>query len=368
MKLAEIFNKVPDFRVSGKIEHKLSDILIISLCAVLSGADDFEEIEAYGQEKEAFLRDFLELPNGIPSHDTFNRVFRRLDKDKFDACLRTYSSEILDSLKDHQINIDGKVLRATGEKGKKNKALCLVSAWVSEHGLSLGQLKVSRKSNEKTAIPDLIGNIDISGALVSIDAMGCDKKIAALIKGSGGDYLLALKKNQKNLFEEVHDHMQSRKGLFDKHVETDYVGGRIETRTTYCSSDLRFIDGLSDWRGAKSIVMIECERVFKNGKQPPSFQTRFYISSTEQNAAFFGKATRHHWSIENQLHWQLDMVFNEDRQRVRSDNAPENMATLRKMALQLLLKHKGKNSLKKTRKKVAWNQGFLLDVLTNDTL
>jgi len=365
MKLVEIFDTVPDFRVSGKIEHKLSDILIISLCAVLSGADDFEEIETYGQEREGFLRGFLDLPNGIPSHDTFNRIFRKINKDRFDDCLRRYSSEILDNLEDCQINIDGKVLRATGEKGKKSSALCLVSAWVSEHSLSLGQLKVAKKSNEKTAIPNLIEHMDISGALVSIDAMGCDKKIAKLIKGNRGDYLLALKKNQINLFEEVHDWMQSRKGLFDKHVETDYVGGRIETRTTYCSSDLRFIDELSDWEGAKSIVMIECARVFKNGKQPSSFQTRFYISSTCQDARFFGGATRHHWSIENQLHWQLDMVFNEDRQRVRSDNAPENMATIRKMALQLLLKHKGKNSLKKTRKKVAWNQGFLLDILNS---
>lgn len=365
MKLAEIFETVPDFRVSGKIEHKLSDILVISLCAVLSGADDFEEIEAYGQEKEAFLRGFLDLPNGIPSHDTFNRVFRRLDTDKFGVCLKRYSSEILEGLQGHQINIDGKVLRATGEKGKKSSALCLVSAWVSEHCLSLGQLKVSKKSNEKTAIPDLIENMDILGALVSIDAMGCDKKIAKSIKGNGGDYLLALKKNQKNLFEEIHDWMQSRKALLDKYVETDYVGGRIETRTTYCSNDLRFIDELSDWEGTKSVVMVECERIFKNGKQPSSFQTRFYISSTDQDAAFFGKATRHHWSIENHLHWQLDMVFNEDRQRVKKDNAPENMATVRKIALQLLLKHKGKNSLKKTRKKVAWNQDFLLHILAD---
>lgn len=365
MKLAEIFENVPDFRVSGKIEHKLSDILIISLCAVLSGADDFEEIEAYGQEKEGFLRGFLDLPNGIPSHDTFNRVFRKMEIDKFESCLQKYSSEILDKLEHYQVNIDGKVLRATGEKGKKSSALCLVSAWVSEHCLSLGQLKVSKKSNEKTAIPDLIEHIDISGALVSIDAMGCDKQIAKLLRKNQADYLLALKKNQRNLFEEVHDWMQSRKESFDKYVDTDYVGGRIEKRTTYSSNDLTFIDELSEWTDAKSIVMVECERSFKNGKQASSFQTRFYISSTNGDASFFGKATRHHWSIENQLHWQLDMVFNEDRQKVRKDNAPENMATLRKMGLQLLMKNKGKNSLKKTRKKVAWNQDFLLKILAD---
>ncbi|MBX2843930.1 MAG: ISAs1 family transposase [Flammeovirgaceae bacterium] len=329
----------------------------------MSGADDFEEIEAYGQEKEGFLRGFLDLPNGIPSHDTFNRVFRKMEADKFESCLRAYCSEILDSLKDCQVNIDGKVLRATGEKGKKSSGLCLVSAWVSTHCLSLGQLKVSKKSNEKTAIPDLIEQIDLSGALVSIDAMGCDKQIAQQLRANQADYLLALKKNQGNLFEEIHDWMQSRKESFDQYQDIDYQGGRIENRTTYSSNDLTFIDELCGWKDAKSIIMVACERSFKNGKQASSFQTRFYISSAKKDSCFFGKATRHHWSIENQLHWQLDMVFSEDRQKVRKGHAPENMATLRKMGLQLLMKHKGKNSLKKTRKKVAWNQNLLLSVL-----
>jgi len=337
--------------------------LVIALCAVLGGADDFEEIEEYGLQKASFLGEFLELKNGIPSHDTFNRVFRYLDKEAFQGCLQRWSKEILEEIDNCQINVDGKVLRATGKRGKKTAGLCLVSAWVSQHCISLGQVKVDKKSNEKTAIPELIKSIDITGSIVSIDAMGCHKNIAELIRENGGDYLLALKKNQKGLYEEVHDWMQARKSSMEKFVHTDYVGGRIETRTTYITQNLVFIDELNDWKDCQTIIMVECERQFKNGETKKSFQTRFYVSSANENAEYFGLRTRHHWSIENQLHWHLDVVFNEDRQKVRKDNAPDNMATLRKMALQLLLQNKGKSSLKKARKRAAWNNSFLTKVL-----
>lgn len=363
MKLAKIFQEVPDFRVQGRTAYLLNEILVISLCAMLSGAEDFEEIAEYGVQKEEFLRGFLTLPNGIPSHDTFNRVFRYMDTESFESCLIKWSKEIVKELSEYQINIDGKVLRATGERGKKTAALCLVSAWVSEHCLSLGQSKVAKKSNEKTAIPELINHIDIKGALVSIDAMGCHSKIANQIRENEGDYLLALKKNQKGLYEEVHDWMLQRKATFDKDEQTDYVGGRIEKRTTYVCEELRFIDELSGWQDASRLIMVECKRSFKNGAQKESNQIRFYVSSKRENAAYFGIATRNHWSIENQLHWYLDVVFHEDLQRVHKDNAPDNMATLRKMALQLLLKHKGRDSLKKVRKRAAWNQQFLTQVL-----
>lgn len=363
MRLTEIFENVADFRVVGRTDHKLSEILVLSLCAVLSGADDFEEIAEYGRQKESFLSQFLELPNGIPSHDTFNRVFHYLDKDSFQNCLQTWSKEIIECLEGCQINIDGKVLRATGKRGKKTAALCLVSAWVSEHCLSLGQVKVAQKSNEKTAIPDLIESINIEGSIVSIDAMGSHKRIANLIIENKGDYLLALKKNQKGLYEEVHDWMQAHKSSTQQFVHTDYVGGRIEKRTTYVSQNLDFIDELKDWKQSTTIIMVESEREFKNGESKSTFQTRFYVSSANESAEYFGLRTRHHWSIENQLHWYLDVVFNEDRQRVRQGNAPDNMATLRKMALQLLIQHKGKSSLKKVRKRAAWNENFLLQVL-----
>ena len=365
MKLVEIFEKVSDFRVINRSWHKLSEILVLSLCAMLSGADDFEEIEEYGHQKEEFLRSFLVLKNGIPSHDTINRVFRLLDKNSLESCLRTYSYEIMENLANHQINIDGKVLRATGKRGKKTAALCLVNAWVAEHCLSLGQVKVDKKSNEKTAIPEIIESIDIEGALVSIDAMGCDKKIANLIRENKGHYLLALKKNQKGLYEEVHDWMKSRKSNMTPFIQTDYVGGRLETRTTYASQNLTFIDELVDWRDSTSIIMVESERKFKNGENKDTFQTRFYVSSAKGGGEYFGLATRNHWSIENQLHWFLDIVFNEDRQRVREGNAPDNMATMRKIALQLLLQNKGNSSLKKARKRAGWNDKFLIKVLSS---
>jgi len=365
MKIVQIFENVPDFRTESYISHLLCDILIISLCALLSGADDFEEIAEYGREKEGFLKEFLELPHGIPSHDTFRRVFQNLDTASFENCLTEYSKEIVQDLEHLQINIDGKVLRATGKRGKKNAAVCIVSAWASDHCLALGQTKVDKKSNEKTAIPQIIEFVDVKNALVSIDAMGCDVKIASQIRHQEGDYLLALKKNQKNLFEEVHDWMARHKLMLDSEEQIDYVGGRIEKRTTYVCKDLTFIDESEKWMDSKTIIMVENERHFKSGLEKSTFQTRFYISSKLEDAAYFGRCVRNHWSIENKLHWYLDVVFNEDRQRLREGNAPENMAIMRKLTLQSLLKNKGRKSMKTFRKKIAWNENLLIDVLIN---
>lgn len=365
MKLVEIFEKVPDFRTSCYVSHKLSEILVMSLCAVLSGADDFEEIREYCEQKHEFLLGFLDLENGIPSVDTFSRVFRNMDKAAFGNCLRKWSREIIANLENLQVNIDGKVLRATGKRGKKTAGQCLVSAWVSDCLVSLGQVKVSDKSNEKTAIPELIESIDVEGCLVSVDAMGSHDYIANLVRENKGDYLLALKKNNKGLHEEVSDSFSKHKDLMDRFVEVDYVGGRIETRTTFVNHDLKFIDELKGWKDSSSIIMVESHRAFKNGMEKDTSRQRFYVSSAKGNAEYFGKRIRRHWSIENQCHWFLDVVFNEDRQRVREGNGAENMATLRKMALQTLLQHKGKDSLKKVRKRVAWNEEFLLKVLQN---
>lgn len=363
MKLVKIFEQVPDFRNKKLISHILSEILVISLCAVLSGADDFEEISEYGLERASFLGQFLKLPKGIPSPDTFRRTFQNIETQSFEKCLRDQSENILAGLEDYQINIDGKVLRATGKRGKKTAAICIVSAWASDYCLSLGQSKVDNKSNEKTAIPTIIKTVNVKGNLVTIDAMGCDKKIASLIRFYEGDYHLALKKNQKGLYEEVHDWMKKYKLNMDTHIEVDYVGGRIEKRTTYVCKDLTFIDESKNWQDSKRVIMIESQRSFKSGLEKTTNQTRFYISSKEQDAEYFNKVTRNHWGIENQLHWFLDVVFNEDRQRVREGNAPENMAIMRKLALQTLLKHKGKKSMKTFRKKIAWNENLLIQVL-----
>jgi len=365
MQIVQIFEKVPDFRTGKKIFHLLSDILISTLCAVLSGADDFEEIAEYCREKEEFLRTFLEFKNGIPSHDTYRRVFVHLDSTAFEKCLVEYSEEIIKDLEDHQINIDGKILKATGNRGKKNSAICIVSAWLSEHCLSLGQSKVDKKSNEKTAIPQIIETVDVTNALVSIDAMGCDTKIATLIRSNGGDYLLALKRNQKNLYEEVHDWMIRFEQSLDFHEQIDYVGGRIEKRMTYVCNDLTFIDESKKWLDSKSIIMVKNERHFKSGLEKSSTKVRFYISSKLENAKYFAERIRRHWSIENQLHWYLDVVFKEDKQRLKQGNAPENMVVMRKLVLQTLLKNKGRKSMKTFRKKIAWNEDLLIDVLVN---
>lgn len=363
MKLVEIFEGVPEFRRSNQVLYPLSELLVIALCGVLSGANNFEEIAEYGKEKLTFLRSFLSLENGIASHDTFRRVFQNMSCTAFESCLTKHTKSVLAELSDHQINIDGKVLKATGKKGKKTSAICIVSAWSSEQNICLGQSKVDKKSNEKTAIPELLKVLDIEGALVSIDAMGCDKKIAEVIRSKEGDYLLALKKNQKYLYEEVHDWMQSRKANLEVFEEIDYVGGRIEKRTTYVCKDLTFIDEAALWKDCYSIIMVEAQRTFKNEPTKTSFKTRFYISSARRNAAYFGAATRKHWSIENELHWFLDMVFEEDNQRLRQGNAPQNMAMIRKLALQTLFKYKGKKSMKTFRKKVGWNQSLLGEIL-----
>lgn len=343
---------------------------MISLCAVLSGAEDCEEIAAYGDEKYDFFSQYLNLPNGIPSHDTFNRVLRHLNPKSFSNCLTKWSREIIEELTErYQINIDGKVLKGTGKRGKKTAAICLVSAWAAKEHLSLGQVKVDTKSNEKTAIPQLLEDLDVKDALVSIDAIGCNQAIAAQIISKEGDYLLALKRNQKVLYEEVMDWMTCRKDncsiSFDKYEATDYVAGRIEQRTVYVCNNLKFIDELQNWKNCRSIIMVNSERCFKNAPDDVSTQTRFYISSALGKAKLFHDFTKGHWSIENNLHWQLDVVFAEDRQRIRKDNGAENFAILRKMALQLITLNKGKQSLKKARKRVAWSQDFLIQILNS---
>jgi predicted transposase YbfD/YdcC len=362
MELQKIFLEVPDFRLNRRKLHLLSDILVISLCGVISGANDFEDIAEYGRQKQSFLSKFLDLPNGIPSHDTFNRVFRHLDTQSFNKCLVKWSSEILNCLDFYQVNIDGKVLRATAKEGEKKSGLCLISAWASEQNVSLGQLKTSAKSSEKTAIPELITHLDIKNALVSIDAIACSKSVASQIVEKDADYLLALKKNNKVLYEQVQDWMKNRKSYFDNEEHIDFGSGRIERRNCYVCQELSFLDDLQEWEAIKSVVMIEASQE-KNGII--SNETRFYLSSKSENASFFNKAVRNHWKIESTLHWQLDISFLEDRQRVHMNNVAENMATLRKMSLQLILKSKGTKSVKTTRNKAAWNNDVLINVLKN---
>lgn len=357
------FADVPDFRLNRRKRHLLLDILVITLLAVICGADDYEEIALYGRQKETFLRTFLSLPNGIPSHDTFNRVLKFLDKKAFSDCLYRWSKQIMTTLEPmmNQLNVDGKVLRATAKAGKKKSGLCIVSAWAADHRLVLGQEKVASKSNEKTAIPDLLKTLELSNTLVSIDAIACEKSNAELIVERKGHYLLALKKNQGLLYEQVSERMQQTKGQLSVDEHIDFGSGRIETRRCYVESSLSLYDDLQDWPLCQSVIMVEASREI-NGVI--SHQTRYYLSDLVLPAAHFNSAVRHHWGIENQLHWCLDMVFHEDQQRIRVGNGAENFATVRKMALQLLHRMDDKESLKSRRKLAGWDDNYLLKILT----
>lgn len=362
MKWQNIFEQVSDFRIERHKRYKLSDILMISVCAVISGADDFEAIAEYGREKQEFLKDFLDLPNGIPSHDTFNRVFRYMDKEAFGKVLHEWSKQLLAFLDFHQINIDGKVMRATAEGGKKKSGLCVVSAWVAEQRLVLGQEKVNKKSNEKTAIPQLIQALDLQGALVSIDAIACQVSIAKQITDKGGDYLLSLKKNQANLYEQVSEWMQVNKAQLPFYETVEESAGRFEQRRCYLSDQLQWMDDLVEWPAVKRVVMIESRR--QKGEKIVC-ETRYYLSSLAENAFSFCALIRNHWSIENGLHWFLDVVFTEDKSRTRKDNGADNLSTTRKLALQIIRQTDDKHSVHHRRMKAAWNQDYLLQLLKN---
>jgi len=356
------FADVPDFRLNRRKRHLLLDILVISLLAVICGADDCEEIALYGRQKEPFLRTFLSLPNGIPSHDTFNRVLKLLDKKAFSESLYRWSKQIMTTLTPmmSQLNVDGKVLRATAKAGHKKSGLCIVTAWAGEHRLVLGQEKVASKSNEKTAIPELLQNLELTNTLVSIDAIACEKSNAELIVERKGHYLLALKQNQGLLHEQVSQRMQQTKSQLPVNEHIDFGSGRIETRRCYVETNLNLYDDLSQWPSCQSVIMIEASREI-NGVI--SQQTRYYLSDLVLSAANFNSAVRHHWGIENNLHWCLDMVFHEDQQRIRVGNGAENFATLRKLALQLLYRVDDKESMKSRRKSAGWDDKYLLNIL-----
>lgn len=356
------FQDIPDFRINRRKRHNLLDILVISVCACVCGADDFEDIALYGIQKEAFLRTFLELPNGIPSDDTFNRVFKFLDKKAFAESLYRWSKEILSTINEEytQINIDGKVLRATAKSGHKKSGLCLLSAWVSDHKLILGQQIVDTKSNEKTAVPALLNGLDLKGSIVSIDAMACDVKNADLISSKEGHYLLALKENNKYIYQQVSERFAQIKNQLPKNEHIDFGSGRIETRTCYVENDLTLYDDLAHWKHLKSIVIVESKREIKD---KISLETRFYLCDLALQPHEFNQYIRNHWSIENKLHWQLDITFREDLQRTKTGNAPENLAIVRKLSLQVLNNANDKESIKSRRKLAGWNDSYLLQLL-----
>lgn len=361
------FESLKDPRVERTRRHKLMDIVVVSVMAVISFADGWDDIVEYAKVREAWLRTFLELPNGLPCADTFRRVFTALDPEQFQACFLSWMRSLVDTTDGKLIAIDGKTVRHSfaGEEGKG--PLHVVSAWVAQNQLVLGQIATDTKSNEITAIPKLLQLIDVRGATVTIDAMGCQKKIAEAIVDGGGDYILALKDNQPTIRQEVELFFESaraeafRDTPCDQAQSIDGDHGRIEVRRVFASGDIGWMADKAQWKNLQSVVMVESERTIGNDT---SLEHRYYLTSHTAEAALLAERIRGHWGIENKLHWVLDMAFDEDRCRIRRGNAPDNFALLRKIALNLLkLEKTSHRGLEAKRKRAAWDQGYLIKVL-----
>jgi predicted transposase YbfD/YdcC len=364
LNLITILKEVPDPRVDRRKLHSLSDILSIAICALLCGADSFEDMEVFGEAKSDWFGTFLELPHGIPSHDTFNRVFAALNPQAFLESFMRWTQSLRAAVDQEIVALDGKALRRAINKGDCPKVI--VSAWAADNGLALGQLKVDDKTNEITAVPKLLRALELAGCIVTLDAMGCQKNIAKEIKEADADYVLALKGNQGQTHAEVKSYLddaiaRGAKGL--AFVETvDKGHGRLEVRRYWQSDDLKWFADRADWEGLQSVGVVEAIREI-NGQS--SVERRYYLSSLSVDAKRFARAVRSHWSIENQLHWVLDVNFGEDQSRARSGYASENLATLRRWALNLVKSDqlKKKRSLKARKKAAGWDNRYLLHLL-----
>lgn len=362
------FGNLEDPRdIRGK-EHLLLDIITIALCAVISGAEGWEDMAEYGRAKQDWLSTFLSLPHGIPCGDTFGRVFARLDPKQMQSCFVSWVNAISALLGAEVVAIDGKTLRHSDDKSCGKAAIHMVSAWASANRLVLGQHKVDDKSNEITAIPSLLNVLEIAGCIVTIDAMGCQREIATAIVERGADYVLALKGNQGGLFEDVQWLFQQAQSSGFEEVAHSFAQsidkghGRIEIRRCWTLSELDYLVQLPLWSGLQTVVMVQIER-HCNGQI--TTEERFFISTLASQATLLLNAVRTHWSIENSLHWVLDVSFHEDACRIRRDFAPQNMALLRHLALNLLSQDSSsKRGIAARRKKAAWDHSYLIKLLT----
>ena len=370
--LIDYLSIIDDPRVQRTREHKLIDVLVIGVCCVICGGEGFNDMETFGKAKQEWFKGFLELPSGIPSHDTFNRIFSAIDPKKFTECFVEWTETLRSKLGREVVAFDGKALRRAGKKGAS--MTYIVSAWATENGLTLGQVKVKDKSNEITAIPELLRLLDLSGCIVTIDAMGCQKKIAREIIESDADYVLALKGNQSIAHDEI-------RSFFDDLVapnpslipvatpegmncfETvDGGHGRVETRRYWVSSNLDWFEDKKKWEGLQSVGMVESIRDINDTQ---SYERRLFLMSLPCDAEQFAKACRGHWGVENPLHWTLDVTFREDDSRARTGHAAENLASLRRLALNMLKQETSKPSMSIRRKRLmaGWNGDYLKSVL-----
>jgi predicted transposase YbfD/YdcC len=368
--LERCFGDLPDPRVQGRCDHKLLDIIIIAICGALCGADSWVGIETVGKAKEQWFRQFLELEHGIPSHDTFGDVFAKIDSDAFQKRFIQWVESVFRVTQGQVVAIDGKTLRGSHDGAIGKDAIHLVSAWASANGIVLGQRKTAEKSNEITAIPELLALLNVSGCIVTLDAMGCQTKIAQQIRDRQADYLLRVKDNQSHLKEDIAEWFRygDEQGFanlqMDFHRTTHKTSGRIELRQCWVVSDpvaFEYIRHYEGWPDLHSIIRVQRER--RDGDQV-THDTAYYISSLTVDAPTILDATQHHWAIENSFHWVLDVTFAEDDSRIRAGESAENMAVLRAVALNLLKQDTSKSSLRQKRFRAAMDNDFLLHLLT----
>jgi predicted transposase YbfD/YdcC len=363
------FGDIEDPRVHGRCDYPLIEVLTIAICGVVAGAEGWTDIETFGKSKERWLKQFLDLEHGIPSHDTFGDVFAMIDGEAFQRSFIRWIEQVFTVTEGQVIAIDGKTARRSYQQGGKKGAVHMIRAWASENGLTLGQRKVEAKSNEITAIPELLNLLNVTGCIVTIDAMGTQKQIAQTIRDGKADYVLSLKENQGQLFQDVvdwfayADQVDFTDMIHDYHKTVDKAHGRIEIRQCWVIADpvaFEYIRHYDGWADLQSIVRVHRERRIGDEVE---HEIAYYISSLPPDAKQLLHATRTHWAVENSLHWVLDVTFREDDSRIRHQNAPHNMAVLRDIALNILKHDPSKGSLKQKRYRAALDDAFLLQLL-----
>ena len=361
------FENLTDPRIERTKRHKLLDIIFIAICGTLCGAEGYADIERFGRAKQSWFRRFLDLPNGIPSHDTFGRVLSLLDTDEWMASVQDWLSSLRVCLKDQGVAIDGKLLRGSFDKASEQSALNLVSAWAGELRLSLGQVAVDKDSNEITAVPKLLAMLEITGAVVTLDAMHCQKETTAAIVKKQADYVIAVKDNQRALMDTIHETFLDY-GEDDypapqvrKHTTVERSHGREERREYFIAAAPQELLDQGKWAGLRSIGMVQRTRVI-DGKE--TTEVHYFISSLPPKVKRFARAVREHWGIENRLHWVLDVIFAEDQSRIRRGNGPEISGSLRRLAAMILSRDTScKSSLRGKRLQAGWNDDVLAGIL-----